>query len=165
MIVDLKTIKFFNLLSHGLHNRCGKDSTGNRDFPWIFSAAASSAQFPLPNKFFQWESSPNDLHNLQQLVFSVGRHLTFHRDPRESGRSNTSLFDSNTSLSPLDAVATNFPLICPSLKSLTFDLPFSGRHVTRPNKGLFSLSPGCRKKRDPGNEVAGLGVDCFLSSP
>ena len=60
----------------------------------------------------------------------------------------------NTSLSHLDAVATNFLLICPSLESLTSDLPFSGRHVTRPSRGLFSLAPGGRKRIDPGNEVA-----------
>lgn len=99
MIMDLKAIKLFNLLSHGLHSRCGKDSMCNTGFMWIFSAAASSAQFPLPNKFFQWETLSNDLHNLQQFkrfeptdffaVFSVDGHLTFHCDPHESGRSNT----------------------------------------------------------------------------
>ena len=49
---------------------------------------------------------------------------------------------------------TNTPLICPSLKPLICNLLKSGRHVTRPNQGLFSLAPGGGKMRDPGNEVA-----------
>ena len=159
MIVDLKTIKLFNLLSHGLHNRCGKDSLRNRGFPWIFSAAASSARFPLPNKFFQWEhrqtiyiTDSNFKCSHQRTyrlfsVFSVDRYLTFH--PLELNKSN----DNNNSLSPLDWVATNFLLMCPSLKTLICNLPESGRHVTRPNQGLSSLAPGKGKRRGPGNEV------------
>ena len=61
MVVVLKMMKFFNLLSQGLHNRCGKDSLCVRGLLQIFSTAASRAQFPLPYRFFQWEISPIDL--------------------------------------------------------------------------------------------------------
>ena len=49
---------------------------------------------------------------------------------------------------------TNSPLTCPSFKPLICNLLKSGRHVTSPNQGLFSLAPGAGKMRDPGNEVA-----------
>ena len=61
MVVVLKIMKFFNLLSQGLHNGCGKDSLCLRGLQQMFSTAVSRAQFPLPYRFFQCEISPIDL--------------------------------------------------------------------------------------------------------
>lgn len=75
-------------------------------------------------------------------VFSVDRYFTFHPHPLELGKSN----DNNTSLSPLDSVATNLLLMCPSLETFICNLPDSGRHVTRPNQCLSSLAAGEGKR-------------------
>ena len=40
------------------------------------------------------------------------------------------------------------------------NLPDSGRHVTRPNQGLFSTTMEA-EKRDPGNEVEEIYVTFF----
>lgn len=61
MVVVLKMMKLFNLLSQGLHNGCGKDSLCLRGLQQMFSTAVSRAQFPLPYRFFQCEISPIDL--------------------------------------------------------------------------------------------------------
>ena len=79
--------------------------------------------------------------------FSVDRYFTFH--PLELDKK----IDNNTALSPLDWVATNFPLMSPSLKTYLCNLPASWRHVTRPNQGLNSLAPGEGKTRGPWSEV------------
>ena len=81
-------------------------------------------------------------------MFSVDRYFTFHTHPLELGKSND-----NTSLSPLDSVATNFPLMCTSLETFICNLPDSGRHVTRPNQGLSSLAAGEGKRKALGTRL------------
>ena len=159
MVVVLKMMKFFNLLSQGLHNGCGKDSLCVRGLLQIFSTAASRAQFPLPYRFFQWEILPIDLEVrfflptdlytflgvFGRLPLDILKTATWHFTTQfDLARSSTWVYcDNNTFHSPLASEVTNFTLICPSPDSFVFNLPDSGRNMTRPNEGL---STGRREK-------------------
>ena len=156
MIVDLKTIKLFRMACtiDVARIRCvTEDFRGYspqrqavHDFPYQISFSNGKHRQTIYIIDSNLKRSHQRTYRLFS-VFSVDRYLTFH--PLELGKSN----DNNTSLSPLDWVATNFLLMCPSLETLICNLPDSGRHVTRSNQGLSSLAPGEGKRRGPGNEV------------
>ena len=91
VIFNLNSWKLFNLLSQGLHRRCGKSSF-SRLRPYISSVVESRAQFPFAKIFLKW-TSPVNLHNLQQpslcKFFSASEdlsHLTWPAKHEASSR-------------------------------------------------------------------------------